>query len=280
MIHLVFQQADVAVLKKAIELDVNLQGEVFEIKDEFAVGPLKHLNTEEGWEARLEWWRTLLKHTPYNSELVGSFDDRKTVQTIRERLTETPDEPLWIWMGQNGHDVCGYFWLINELASLQGRVNILFMNNLPFINEKGGLFYPSNLHEILPKEFIKAKKLSRTITASEWETDVEEWNRLAAENSMVRILEGGKKITDKGEDFYDTDILGALTEESQKGNRAMHHILSKMKIKTGDVFLLHRMIQLAQNGQLELNGDPTKGWKEFDVKLVTQKLQMEQPNQT
>ncbi|MEJ7912135.1 MAG: DUF3658 domain-containing protein [Chitinophagaceae bacterium] len=153
------------------------------------------------------------------------------------------------------------------------------MNNLPFINEKGGIFYPSTLHEILPKEFIKAKKLSRTITASEWEGDVEEWNKLSADNSMVRILEGGKKIAGRDEDFYDTDILGALTEEPQKGNRAMHNILAKMKIKTGDVFLLHRMMQLAQNDQLVLNGDPSRGWKEFDVQLVTRKLQTEQPNQ-
>ncbi len=280
MIHVVFQQADVAVLRKAIDLDASLQGDVFEIKDEFAVGPLQELHTEEGWEARLEWWRTILKQAPYGSELVGSFDDRHTVRAIRERLIASPDEQLWVWMGQNGHDVCGYFWLLNELAGLQGRVYILFMNNLPFINEKGGLFYPSTLHEILPKEFIKAKKLSRTITASEWETDMEEWNRFAADNRIVRLLEGGKKITGREADFYDTDILGTLTEEPQKGNRAMHHILSKMKIKTGDVYLLHRMIRLAQTGQLELTGDPSKGWKEFEVKRVSETLQTEQPNQT
>ncbi len=49
----------------------------------------------------------------------------------------------------------------------------------------------------------------------------------------------------------------------------MHHILSKMKIKTGDVFLLWRMQKLAQDGRLEINGDTSKEWKDFEVKLKT-----------
>ena len=59
---------------------------------------------------------------------------------------------------------------------------------------------------------------------------------LCSENAMVRILEGGKKIVSKEEDFYDKDILAVLTDEWQKGNKAMHNILGKMKIKTGMYF--------------------------------------------
>jgi hypothetical protein len=50
------------------------------------------------------------------------------------------------------------------------------------------------LHEIQPKEFLKAKKLSRAVTLSEFEVDPDEWKRLSSENAMIRILEGGKKI--------------------------------------------------------------------------------------
>ena len=65
MIHIVFQQADVDVLKQAMELDETLQGEIFEIKDEWGVGPLQELDTEEGCQARADWWRELLKDSPY-----------------------------------------------------------------------------------------------------------------------------------------------------------------------------------------------------------------------
>ncbi len=46
-------------MKKVIELDETLAGEVMQIKDDFAVGPLQNIDTEEGWHARLNWWRGL-----------------------------------------------------------------------------------------------------------------------------------------------------------------------------------------------------------------------------
>ena len=40
MLHIVFQQSDINTLQKAIELDETLQGEIIQIEDEFAVGPI------------------------------------------------------------------------------------------------------------------------------------------------------------------------------------------------------------------------------------------------
>jgi len=267
MIHIVFQHYDVDVIKKAIELDESLQGEIFEIKDEWGVGPLKDLDTAEGWAARENWWRELLKDSPYGEKMVGSFDDRETVKEIKRKLEKEPLLEAWIWMGQNQHDVTGYFWLMRQLRDYQGRVLILYLNNLPFINEKGQLFYPIGIHEIQPKEAVKAKKLARPITLSEFEVDPDEWKRLSEENLMVRILEGGKKIVGKEETFYDDDIMKNIIPEWQKAWRVLSNTLHRMKIKTGDVFLMWRMKELIVQGRIEVLGDVSKGWKEFDVKL-------------
>jgi hypothetical protein len=267
-IHVVFQQADVTTLQQAIEMDESLRGEIFEIKDDFAVGPINDLDTDDNWNARVEWWRRLLDASPYqDKQLAGSFDDRQTIATITNQLQNDPDLELWIWMGQNQHDVCGYFWLIPQLKEFAGRIVVLYFNNLPFINEKGQIFYPTTLHEIQPKEFLKAKKLNRKVTVSEFEVDPDEWKRLSEENCVVRILEGGKKIVSQDENFYDKDIITGLTTEWQKGNRAIHQILAKMKVKTGDVFLLWRMKHLMEAGKIEINGEPSRGWKDFEVRL-------------
>ena len=164
MIHIVFQHADINVLKEAMKLDESLSGGVIEIKDEWGVGPLKGLDTAEGWNIRIDWWRELLKGSPYGEKMVGSFDDRETVKEIKQALNENEKEAAWIWMGQNQHDVTGYFWLMPQLREYQGRLMILYLNNLPFINEKGQLFYPWAVHDILPKEAVKAKKLARPVT--------------------------------------------------------------------------------------------------------------------
>ena len=267
MIHIVFQHADVLVLKEAMKLDESLQGEVFEIKDEWGVGPLKDLDTEEGWNIRMDWWKELLKGSPYGEKMVGSFDDRETVKTIKQWLSENETNEAWLWMGQNQHDVTGYFWLMPQLREFQGRLMILYLNNLPFINEKGQLFYPWGVHDILPKEAVKAKKLARPITLSEFEVDPDEWKKIGDENAMVRILEGGKKITGKDANFYDNEILKNITGEWQRAWRALGNTLHRMKIKTGDVFIMWRMKQLISDGKIEAMGDVNQGWKEFDVRL-------------
>jgi len=58
--HIVFQQEDVKTLSKAFELDESLRSEIFEIKDDYAVGPLKDIYSEEGIDTRKEWWRKVL----------------------------------------------------------------------------------------------------------------------------------------------------------------------------------------------------------------------------
>jgi hypothetical protein len=268
MIHIVFQEADVAVLQKVIELDESLSGDVRIIKDDYAVGPLADIYETEGYQQRREWWKQLLEISPYNTDqLMGMVDDRLAVHNLKKDLDENPKEELWLWMGQNQHDVCGYYWLISQLKEYQGRVVVLYFNNLPFINEKGQIFYPTTLHEIQPKEFLKAKKLNRKVTLSEFEVDPDEWKKLCNENAMVRILEGGKKIVGKDEDFYDKDILSGLSNDWQKGNRAMQNILGKMKVKTGDVFLLWRIKKMVEEEVVEINGETTKSWKDFELKL-------------
>ena len=150
---------------------------------------------------------------------------------------------------------------------------MIYSNNLPFINEKGQLFYPSWLSEIQPKELLKAKRLARPVTTSEFEIDPDEWRKLCMENSMVRMLEGGKKIVGKEERFYDGEILKNLTNDWQKATRVLTNTLHRMKIKTGDVFIMWRMKDLIAQGRIEVLGDMNKSWKEFDVKLPSARVE-------
>lgn len=265
MIHVVFNESEVGLMKQVMELDETLAGEVVQIRDDLAVGPLAGLDTAEGWQARTDWWKNLLVGSPY-ATIAGTFDDRETVKEIKAKLDAEPEQELWIWMGQNQHDVMGYYWLMPQFWNYQGRVMVLYLNNLPFINEKGHIFYPSWLSEIQPKEFVKAKKLARPVTLSEYEIDSDEWRKIAEENAVVRILEGGKKIAGKDESFYDAEILKNITGEWQKATRALSNILHRMKIKTGDTFIMWRMKQLIHEGRIMITGETERSWKDFDVK--------------
>ena len=266
MIHIVFNAADIDVLKKAIELDESLQGEVIQIKDDYAVGPIENIYVGEGIEARKQWWRDVLAGGDYDGSVDnGEVDDYQTVAGLVGTMRRNPEEIIWIWAAQNKHDVSGYYWLLNYMAEFQGRVFILYLNNLPFINEKGLIFYPEWLHVIPPKEFLKAKKLARPITLSEFEVDPDEWKKLMQENKGVRILEGGKKLGHHDYDYYDADLKKFIGNDWQKASKIINQFLSKNKQTTGDAYILWRLKQLIASGEYDVQGE-LKGMKEFEVK--------------
>jgi hypothetical protein len=262
----VFNTADIAALEAAIELDDSLAGKVIEIKDDYAVGPLVDIYETEGFQARRDWWASVLEHSPYEEQL-SIVDDKLTMHNLFNELNHDENQEIWIWMGQNVHDVCGYYWVMSQCKEYQGRIQVLYLNNLPFLNEKGQLFYPSYLSQIQPKEFLKAKKLARPITLSEFELDPDEWKKICQENYGARFLEGGKKIVSVDISLYDKEILSLLTKNAQKLPSAISNILAKMKVKTGDAFVVSRLKVLAEQGKIIFNGDWSKGWKDMVIQM-------------
>jgi len=83
---------------------------------------------------------------------------------------------------------------------------------------------------------------------------------------MVRFLEGGKKIVGKGIEFFDADILTNISGEQQKLSRILSNTLNKMKVKTGDVFIVGRIKAFADAGKLEVVGDWQKIGKTSPLK--------------
>lgn len=266
MIHIVFNEADIDILQQAIELDETLQGEVLQVKDDYAVGPLKDIFTNEGVETRRNWWREVLAGGDYDSKVdEGEVDDNRLVAFLIERLLVNEEEKIWIWAAQNKHDVSGYYWLMSQLKDFQGRISILYLNNLPFINEKGLIFYPEWIHTIKPKEMTKAKKLARLITPSEFEVDPDEWTKICNEEKGVRLLEGGKKLTQRDYEYYDSDLKNYITADWQKASKIINQFLNKSKETTGDAYMLWRLKRMIAEGLFDVQGE-VKNMKDFEVK--------------
>ncbi len=266
MIHIVFNEADVKVLKEAIAMDESLAGEVIQVKDDYAVGPLDNIYLGDGIEARRQWWAGVLAGGDYDGKVdSGEIDDYKTAAELVGTMRRNEEEIIWIWAAQNKHDVSGYYWLLNYMKELQGRVFILYLNNLPFFNDKGHIFYPNWLHEIPAKEFLKAKKLAREITLSEFEVDPDEWTKICTESRGVRLLEGGKKLEQQDYDFYDAELKKFITADWQKASKIIHQFLGKAKETTGDAYLLWRLKTMIAQDMFDVQGK-VGNMKEFEVK--------------
>ena len=266
MIHIVFNEADVEVLQKAQALDENFTGEVIQVKDDYAVGPLQNIYSSEGIENRKQWWREVLSGGDYDGTVDdNTVDDNKLIENLKQRLEEDKNKLIWIWSAQNKHDVSGYYWLVSQLKDYQGRIYILYLNNLPFINEKGAIFYPEWLSTIPPKEFLKARKLARPVTLSEFEVDPDEWAKICNEGKGVRLLEGGKKLVQTDYEFYDADLKKYITADWQKASRIINQFLHKNKHTTGDAYLLWRLKLILSGGEFDIQGE-LRGMKDFEVK--------------
>ena len=139
---------------------------------------------------------------------------------------------------------------------------MMFTNRRKSTNE----FYPSWLSAIPPKEFLKAKKLARTVTLSEFEVDPDEWTKICQEDKGVRLLEGGKKLEQKDYDFYDGELKKYITPDWQKASKIIHNFLSKAKQTTGDAYLLWRLKVMIAQDLFDVQGK-LGNMKDFEVKL-------------
>ncbi|SEN07544.1 Protein of unknown function [Chitinophaga rupis] len=276
LLHIVFGQASKPVLAAAFELDEKLSGEILCFEDDLSVGPLFILDTKDGQSNRHQWWQQLAGLQPQPVAAAAEetappaeeepWADAELAKQLKALLKAEPEQEVWIWAGQNARDVCGYYWLVSQLYDFAGRIHIIYLNNLPFLNEKNAVFYPTHLHQILPKEFLKAKKLARPVSLAEFELDGDEWHRLMNENAGIRLLEGGKKIKGEPAVHYDKELLQQSTKEFQKAAKVVGQVTGKLKYPVLDQYLAWRLKELIKEGQLESRGE-LKTMKDFEVKL-------------
>jgi len=271
MIHIVFQPKDARTLREVMQLDPALAGEVLTFADDFAVGPIQALDSPEGAGVRRQWWREVLAGGDYDGRVDNGEgpDDAAVLRQLREFMQAAPELEAWIWVAQNPHDLSGYYWLLGQIRDLTGRVFLLHLNNLPFLNARGAIFFPRWLFEIPLREFLKAKKLARAITSAEWETDPDEWVRLGLENRGIRLLEGGKKLRQESYDYFDSDLRQFIGLDWTKAAKIIHQYLTRATNATGDAFLLWRLKQMILGEGYEVQGKIAQ-MKEFEVRRRVQ----------
>ncbi len=245
LIHLVVGDATAKTLIESVAQQETQDEEVVVLKDILHVGPLK----TEGMsfsEGRSAFWNKVVPE----GQAEVQVDDLERLMEVSTRLSNDEELKLWFWMAPTPADVTAYFWLLHFLKKHQGRFSVVNINGLPFLDENGKLFYPESIGHIPLKEIVKARKLARVTTPSEWESDADEWPRLLEENTGLRIHQGGKKLTGQDIDHYDILLLSFITNQNQKASKVVNTVLSKHKLPTGDLFLHWRLREMTTAGKI------------------------------
>ena len=261
--HIVTGDFTAAPLKEAITQDPAMEGEVIVMNDILNVGPIQKEEGQKFSELRSAFWQQV---APNDKNPIQVSDLERLLETGNE-LSKNEDAKIWLWIAPWPADMCLYHWTLKYLGKYIGRLFVVNIAGLPFLDENGKVFFPKNISEIMPRELIKAKRLARAVTLPELETDGEEWRKLIAENSGIRTHEGGKRLLSKSEDFYDQQLISFCSHQYQKASKIINQALVRYNIPTGDVYLGWRLRQMFDAGRLELQGDTTKLLKDFEVKL-------------
>ena len=243
--HIVTGDIAAAPLREAITADSAMEGEVVIMKDVLSVGPLQKEEGQKFSEMRSAFWQQVAP----NEKNPIQVDDLERLLETGNELSKNEDAKIWLWQAPGPADIATYHWSLKYLGKYIGRL------------------YVVNIGEIQPKELIKAKRLARLVTPSELETDAEEWRKLQAENAGIRIHEGGKRLISKSEEHYDNQLISFCSHQYQKASKIVNQAIARYNIPTGDIYLGWRLRKMTDAGRLELQGDITKGLKDFDVKM-------------
>jgi len=250
-------------LKNALSTISDNEYKLLVIKDIFNVGPLLKKEGQRFSEMRSQFWQEV----NINEKHPVVVDDLERLLLTCNELSKFEHHELWIWMAALPADVCTYYLVMKYAGKYLGKVKVLNINGLPFLDDSGKLFFPKSIAELNVREITKAMKLVRTVNAGEVETDIEEWDRLIAENGGIRLNEGSKKIISKDISHYDKLLLVCCLPHFQKAAKIVNTAMLQHVMPVGDLFLGWRLRKMAEEGKLQIQGDITRTLKDFEVKL-------------
>ncbi|MBS1615148.1 MAG: DUF1835 domain-containing protein [Bacteroidetes bacterium] len=260
--HLVCGTEAAAPLHEAMTSEPSMSGEIIVLQDDLQTGPLQRSDSQSFINLRQEWWQQMAP-----GKATEAFQDLNRLLELSNTLHQHTTPIVWFWLPPHPTDTCAFTWTLSVLGKNLGRLFVLNLANLPFLDEQNKVFYPERLSQLLPKEWIKAQRLARKITAAELETEQDNWAHLTQVNSLVRTLGSNRKLIAQEANFYDPSLLSLLSEKSQKASRLIQLALSKSRLPVSEEFLAWRLRILAEQGQLFLNGVETRPLKEWELSL-------------
>ena len=241
-LHILFNTSAAGTLKKVLRARGSFD-EVVSLTDCLAFGPISTGNFEE----RSDW---LDVHAP----IEGNWDwlVPRAEDFLNEISAWAGDRLVWI-APRSACEQCGVQWYF-EQTEAPGRPMIIADQPIQF---KKVAAVPLGLGE-LADEYMG--DLLDHAPRREWPSErssPDEWRRLRAEDTQLRIVEGGN-LRSVVPSYFDDLILNRCTDQWQKWSRVVGWTMVDAMDQghhAGDVLLLWRLRELVRIGQIECEGE-------------------------
>ncbi|MEK5324957.1 DUF1835 domain-containing protein [Aeribacillus sp. FSL M8-0254] len=273
MVHIVFGPSAEGSLRISLKnLGLDEKERIISFWELFSVGPVFHLEEENGVKARFDWLKQNMNEEDDHLQYQQKFQ-----QTIRQIASIPDGTPITIWTGENAHEQTGMRFV---LYLLRDRPHQIMMINTTkayhdHFHSPHIQFVPLHSGEIAPEKIqILCGQKKQPLSQLEREQLEQEWLELSNDRGKLRIWRSGK-IHSVPEDYFDSFIIHKAEKlhgqqgkkDYMKAARLIGEVIGHLEQYVGDQFIEYRVRKLIEKGIFEMEGS-LKAMRYYQVKII------------
>lgn len=200
----------------------------------------------------------------WNEDMQQEFTDLilqvgKDRQTILDRIAAGED--VRVWYSDDPDELCGFYWLMDQLRLLPEGHGAIYAIKMPYIveNENNVRRY-HGWGEVEPGEFHRFLPLAVEVSDFVRRYYGNEWKRLQNENTVLRASVNGK-LSSVPENLYDIYILQEIDKQPDTFKEAIvvGNVLGKHGLSISDGYIHNRIDKFVADGKLMAETTPKEG---------------------
>ena len=261
-IHIVFGDSAAGVLRHFLNKgESEFDGNIMNFRDDFSLGPLYEIDTEEGLKRRLEWFKRIFEKT---GEL-DWFEEaaRGIVDAYRKVILLGQGANIIVWHGENASNQAG----LRYLSSVLDEKDMYELDVSKACRAVRGEneYIPRSLAEISPEEIGDIISHVKKVEMEKHAVLKDEWESLRKSLENLRILRE-EGIVGVNDEYYDDEILSSCTFNFKKAARVIGEAMGKSEQLIGDMYIDYRLRALIESKKIECRGT-LKSMRDFDMRV-------------
>ena len=265
-VHIVFSLSNAGSLKVTLsEIGKRQESKVLAFNDLFSIGPIMHLDKEEGQQSRLLWMMERFSNYKFDGFINREHQISRMIEVI---ATIPEDKSVSIWCGDNAHDQTGLRFALYLLKERKQPVRVVNVSEAygeisAHMQEKLTPYIQSLIEKELYTEIVKGCNDVMPLDSDRRRCLESEWVDISSQGHMLRLWQDGE-IKGREEDELDGIILAAVSklqeEESKDGFVKTGSVVAKVfenaRQFVGSSFIEYRIWTLISDGILTFKGLP------------------------
>ncbi|NQX71338.1 DUF1835 domain-containing protein [Paenibacillus alba] len=275
VIHISFGDSAHGNLKNVFQKSNKHQNEqIICINEDFSIGPIYKLESNEGMQKRKQWLKELFIKTGPASD-PDYLDWIETILKSNSQVAlEIPsNSKVILWHGGNTSDEIGLrfvaFLLQNKNIQFEEVDVTEYSQNIEYkvrdLQNKEIPYVIRNLGAMPPELILDALQMKKSMSHTKIEGLINDWKKWSQTKDLLRILLDGRVLA-VSEDYYDESILENTSNEYQKPSRVVGEVMGKSDQCIGDMYLVFRVYQMIEQGKLSYQGN-LESSREFEIRL-------------